>query len=97
MIGDRAKQITGRLYLCYGTDSGCLLGLSPDQRHAVEAIVQFVLDDAFEAVQAGALIDRRAFLALPVTERRKLLLEQAQKLANMSADSDAMADKGMME
>ena len=43
-ISDKAKRITERIYLAYGTDSGYLFGILPNYRSAVEAIVQFTLD-----------------------------------------------------
>ncbi len=43
-INERAKYITDLVYAAYGTDSGCLFGLSPSTRSAVEAIVRVVLD-----------------------------------------------------
>ena len=92
-ISDNAKWIVERVYICYGTDSGCLFGLTPSQRRAVEAIVQFVLDDTPEP--SGN--PYKDFLKLPVAQRREILKKQAQELADHAADSDAWEDKGMCE
>jgi len=43
-ISQRAMDLTENIYLCYGSGTGCLFGIPPDLRYAVEAIVQSVLD-----------------------------------------------------
>jgi hypothetical protein len=48
MITDKAKIITEKLYNCYGTDSGILLGISPAYRESVLAIVNATLEMAQE-------------------------------------------------
>ena len=45
MITDKAKEITNIIYNAYGSHSGYLFGLSPEQREAVEAIVQSTIDE----------------------------------------------------
>ena len=42
-ISPRVQAITAKMYLMFGSDTGCLAGLRPDQRTAVEVIVAFVL------------------------------------------------------
>lgn len=43
-ISERAKEITRIMYGSYDSDSGNLFGISPNNRPAVEAIVQVVLE-----------------------------------------------------
>jgi len=43
-ISEEALRITKHIYKVFGTDSGYLLGIEPDKRHSVEAIVQCTLD-----------------------------------------------------
>jgi len=43
-ISQKAKDITERIYIGYGSDTGYLFGINPDLRYAVEGIVQCVLD-----------------------------------------------------
>ena len=43
MISDKAKKITEKIYLAYGTDSGILFGIPSDKRSIVEAIVSATL------------------------------------------------------
>ena len=43
-ISEKAKEITRRLYIAYGSDTGYLFGILPDKRSAVEAVVQSTLD-----------------------------------------------------
>ena len=45
---EQVDEITGNLYVLYGTGSGCIFGLRPDQRDVVHAIVQCTLEEADE-------------------------------------------------
>ena len=38
-MNDDEKRVVDALYAAYGSDSGCLFGLRPDQRSIAEAIV----------------------------------------------------------
>ena len=42
-ISEKAKKITEKIYLAYGTDSGILFGIPSDRRTVVEAIVSATL------------------------------------------------------
>jgi hypothetical protein len=44
MITEKAKEITGKIYRAYGSDSGVLFGIQPSLRASVEGIVQAILD-----------------------------------------------------
>ena len=39
-IGEKAKEITEKIYQAYGSETGVLFGIPPKQRASVEAIVQ---------------------------------------------------------
>lgn len=43
-ISARAIQITDKLYVAFGTDSGIIFGIPANLRWSVEAIVQQTLD-----------------------------------------------------
>jgi len=43
-ISPDAKRIADKLYKIYGTDSGHLFGLLPNERLSVEAIVQSTIE-----------------------------------------------------
>ena len=48
-ISQIAKDITERIYVLYGSDTGWLFGIPPDLRFAVVGIVQCVLDQIRDA------------------------------------------------
>ena len=41
---DKAKEISDRIYRLYGSDSGYLLGIPPELKTAVEAIVKLTVN-----------------------------------------------------
>ncbi len=43
-ISEKAFELLDFIYKTYRSNSGCLFGIEPDKRHAVEAIVQVILD-----------------------------------------------------
>lgn len=43
-ISPNAKRIANKIYAVYGSDSGHLFGLLPNERHSVEAIVQATIE-----------------------------------------------------
>ena len=43
-ISQKAKDMTEKIYVYYGSDTGWLFGIPPDLRFAVVGIVQCVLD-----------------------------------------------------
>ena len=42
-VSERAKGITEKIYLYYGSGTGYLFGIPPEHRRAVESIVEIVL------------------------------------------------------
>lgn len=44
MITKKAIKHTDKIYIRYGSSTGYLFGLKPDQRNIVEAIVQSILE-----------------------------------------------------
>lgn len=44
MISEFAKAVTKRIYKRYGTDSGFIMGIHPDLRSSIEAIVESTIE-----------------------------------------------------
>jgi len=55
-----------QLYAAYGTDSGCLFGLTPEQRPAVEAIVTAVHEWVKEEIDRLRAENERLKATLPI-------------------------------
>ena len=44
MITNHAKEITNRIYIAYGSDTGVLFGIPLNWRFSIESIVQCTID-----------------------------------------------------